>query len=185
MRHSQLRAASRTLLLTCGLAAFGVSAWGQGAKKVMAGEGSTERLEREAAGSEDRIRERQQWLRRGRTALGENAAELLHRAYQQKMKMREAGSAQASAKSSAGTAVSTVSATSASAFLNWSSIGPAPIVSDPTGQQDYGAITGRVTAIAVDANDVTGNTVYVGGAFGGVWKSTNAANSNSALVTWT
>src|SRR5207248_516124 len=39
-------------------------------------------------------------------------------------------------------------------------------------------------AIAVDSGDVTGNTVYIGGAFGGVWKSTNAANPNQALVTW-
>src|SRR5437763_10601614 len=168
MLRRQLRACLRTLLLVCALAACSATMWAQGAKKVIAGESSpSEPSDKDAGTTSDRVRERQQWLRKGRTALGENAAELLHRAYQQKTKMREAGSAQISAKSSAGTAVSTVSATSPSAFLNWSSIGPAPIVSDPTGQQDYGTITGRVTAIAVDSGDVTGNTVYIGGAFGG------------------
>src|SRR5438093_3898797 len=32
---------------------------------------------------------------------------------------------------------------------------------------------GRVTAIAMDPSDPSGNTVYVGGASGGVWKTTN------------
>ena len=33
---------------------------------------------------------------------------------------------------------------------------------------------GRATAVAVDPADGTGNTVYIGGAYGGVWKSSNA-----------
>src|SRR2546430_10672937 len=33
--------------------------------------------------------------------------------------------------------------------------------------------SGVVTAIAVDPSDPSGNTVYVGGASGGVWKTTN------------
>jgi hypothetical protein len=45
-------------------------------------------------------------------------------------------------------------------------------------------IAGRVTALAIDSNDETGNTVYAGGAFGGVWKSTNAATLNAADVDW-
>src|SRR5204862_7855901 len=32
---------------------------------------------------------------------------------------------------------------------------------------------GRVGALAVDPSDPSGNTVYVGGASGGVWKTTN------------
>jgi hypothetical protein len=31
-------------------------------------------------------------------------------------------------------------------------------------------ITGRVTLVAVDPSDPSGNTVYIGGASGGVWK---------------
>jgi hypothetical protein len=39
----------------------------------------------------------------------------------------------------------------------------------------YGKVTGRVTSVAFDLNDASGNTVYVGTTGGGVWKSTNAA----------
>jgi len=42
----------------------------------------------------------------------------------------------------------------------WTSVGP-------------GAGTGRMSAIAVDPSDPSGNTVYVGAASGGVWKTTN------------
>jgi large repetitive protein len=54
------------------------------------------------------------------------------------------------------------------------------------GQQDYGWVSGRATAVAVDPADATGNTVYIGGAYGGVWKSTNAGplSPNPASVSW-
>jgi hypothetical protein len=52
----------------------------------------------------------------------------------------------------------------------WQPLGPSSIVS-PT----YNHLTGRITAIAADPNDATGNTVYLGTTGGGVWKSTNAA----------
>lgn len=58
----------------------------------------------------------------------------------------------------------------------WTPLGPAPLASDASGfgQQDYNWVSGRATAVAVDAADVSGNTVYLGGAYGGVWKSSNA-----------
>src|SRR6202789_3109524 len=52
----------------------------------------------------------------------------------------------------------------------WQPLGPSSILS-PT----YNNLTGRVTTIASDPNDLTGNTVYIGATGGGVWKSTNAA----------
>jgi len=52
----------------------------------------------------------------------------------------------------------------------WQAVGPGSVASIA-----YGAVSGRVTAVAVDPNDATGNTVYVGTTGGGVWKSTNAA----------
>jgi hypothetical protein len=52
----------------------------------------------------------------------------------------------------------------------WQPVGPAHVLSAA-----YGKVTGRVTAIAIDATDATGNTVYLGTTGGGVWKSTNAA----------
>jgi len=68
----------------------------------------------------------------------------------------------------------------------WTSLGPAPLASDASGigQFDYGWVSGRATAVAIDPSDATANTVYIGGAYGGVWKSTNAASQNPASVVW-
>ena len=59
----------------------------------------------------------------------------------------------------------------------WQALGPSTVLS-PT----YGNLTGRVTAVAVDPNDTTGNTVYLGTTGGGVWKSTNAAGPLGAAT---
>ena len=61
----------------------------------------------------------------------------------------------------------------------WQPIGPNQVASIA-----YGNVTGRITAIAIDPADATGNTVYVGTTGGGVWKSTNA-DGPSASVTFT
>jgi hypothetical protein len=61
----------------------------------------------------------------------------------------------------------------------WQPVGPNQIASIA-----YGNVTGRVTAIAIDPADATGNTVYLGTTGGGVWKSTNAAGP-AASVTFT
>jgi hypothetical protein len=61
----------------------------------------------------------------------------------------------------------------------WQPIGPNQVASIA-----YGNVTGRISAIAIDPADATGNTVYLGTTGGGVWKSTNAAGP-SASVTFT
>jgi hypothetical protein len=48
--------------------------------------------------------------------------------------------------------------------------------------QNYGNVTGRVTAVAIDPADATGNTVYLGTTGGGVWKSTNAAGAAGSVT---
>ncbi|HEY6412313.1 MAG TPA: choice-of-anchor D domain-containing protein [Edaphobacter sp.] len=58
----------------------------------------------------------------------------------------------------------------------WQPLGPAQVVS-----ATYGSITGRVTAVAIDPADATGNTVYLGTTGGGVWKSTNAAGPAASV----
>src|SRR5579875_368985 len=60
---------------------------------------------------------------------------------------------------------------------SWQPVGPAQIVT-----QAYGNVAGRVTSIAADPSDPSGNTIYVGTAFGGVWKSTNAAGPVSTVT---
>lgn len=59
----------------------------------------------------------------------------------------------------------------------WQPLGPSSVQT-----QLYGNVTGRVTAIALDSNDTSGNTVYLGTTGGGVWKSTTAAGSLSGVT---
>jgi hypothetical protein len=54
----------------------------------------------------------------------------------------------------------------------WQQLGPSSVVSTT-----YNNLTGRVTAIATDTSDATGNAIYIGTTGGGVWKSTNAAGA--------
>jgi hypothetical protein len=61
----------------------------------------------------------------------------------------------------------------------WESVGPASVLTAA-----YGKVSGRVTAVAIDPADLTGNTVYLGSTGGGVWKSTNAMGP-VASVTFT
>ncbi len=118
---------------------------------------------------------RQQFFLRGRQGgpAGLSKAELLRRAIRQRdrlpfaLRRREYYSTQSPLKGSS------LPATSGS----WTALGPSP-------ENDLfsGNVSGRVTAIAIDsADDPTGNTVYVGAAYGGVWVTTNAL---SATPTW-
>jgi hypothetical protein len=127
---------------------------------------------------------RQIWFMRGRrTANGKAPAEMLRRAWQQRETLRKAQAQREQKRRAAGASATGSSAGTSPGLLsvNWTSLGPAPV----TGMGNIGDASGRVTAVAVDPNDSTGNTVYVGGAYGGVWKSTNAAASLPSGVTWT
>jgi hypothetical protein len=71
----------------------------------------------------------------------------------------------------------------------WHAIGPQPTdVPALLGQfpsvNNFGfpTVSGRVTALAADPSDTTGQTVYLGGAAGGVWKTTNGGTSWTALT---
>ena len=52
---------------------------------------------------------------------------------------------------------------------NWTPVGPAPQI-DGNG---INSTAGRVSSIAVDPSDPSGNTVYAAGASGGVWRTNN------------
>ena len=111
------------------------------------------------------------WMMRGREApLGQSPASMRVRAHGQKMRARrEAAAARVS------------NARPAAGSPGWVALGPAPLVSD---RNFYGLVSGRATSVAIDGSDPTGNTVYVGGAYGGVWKSTNAAATPVSSVIW-
>jgi len=149
-----------------------VTAQAQGAKKPQAAT--------PVAGADtDHVKERSEWFLRGRVIPGKSAAEMRHRAYQSKMQARAARLARAHAEQPASQAPSSSG--------GWTPLGPLPLASDGTGSglQDYHQVSGRATAVTIDPADATGNTVYIGGAQGGVWKSTNAATSVANNVAWT
>jgi len=127
----------------------------------------------------DHVKERSEWFFRGRLVRGKPSAELRRRAYQAKLKMR--------AQHGAALAAATVASAASLSTGSWIALGPVPLASDATGNgtQDYHQVAGRATAVAIDPADPSGNTVYIGGAQSGVWKSTNAASSAANSVAWT
>jgi hypothetical protein len=129
----------------------------------------------------DHERERNAWFLRGRVIPGKNSAELRRRAYLAKMQNRNAGSA------AAGPLTEKKTPSPQQSSVSWQPLGPVPLASDASGNgtQDYHQVSGRATAVAIDPADPSGNTVYIGGAQGGVWQSSNAANSAASSVTWT
>jgi len=68
----------------------------------------------------------------------------------------------------------------AQSSATWQPLGPTAVVS-----QNYGLVTGRITALALDPSDATGNTLYVGATGGGVWRSQNANTSSPANISFT
>ncbi|MGO9863979.1 MAG: hypothetical protein ACLPLR_10250 [Terriglobales bacterium] len=128
---------------------------------------------------------------------GESAARLRLRAYREKMALRaqsaaaNPNSALPPASFSAGPRKQSLGGAPAAVApppTVWTPLGPAPLASDATGngQQDYNWVSGRATSVVIDAADSSGNTVLLGGAYGGLWKSTNAGSlsPSPASVTW-
>jgi len=70
-------------------------------------------------------------------------------------------------------------------YGNWTERGPTSDVvggSNGNTRANSGITSGRIRAILVDAADVTGNTVWIGGVAGGLWKTTDITASPA---TWT
>jgi len=79
------------------------------------------------------------------------------------------------------------SPTAPQATTQWTPVGPADI----NNQQNASTVTsvneqnvGRITALAVDPSDPSGNTVYAGGASGGIWKTTNFLTNDPRGPNW-
>ena len=127
----------------------------------------------------DYTKQRDEWFYRGRIVRGQPSAALRRRAYQAKVRLR--------AQRAAALALTpNVSGQVSLSTGSWIPLGPVPLASDASGNgtQDYHQVAGRATAVAIDPADSTGNTVYIGGAQSGVWKSTNAASNSATDVTW-
>ena len=168
--RSSWRTSVRILWVCVLLLLTAISVFGQGSKMTSEFEPAQEQ-------DRDNPKAREQWFMRGRTAPnGESAAALRFRAYQQKLQLRRQ---QLAARS--------VTVTPHVSTSAWVPLGPAPLASDPGTGQNYGAVSGRATAVAIDPADATGNTVYIGSAQGGVWRSSNAGSlsPSAASVNWT
>ncbi len=123
-------------------------------------------------GAVEPVRKRAEWFFRQRaSANGHIPSSLLLQAFAQNRKMISAD----------GTFVDRAAALkseTSQSLHSWTPLGPQPTANTAF----YGNVSGRVTALAVDPCDATGNTVYTGGADGGVWVSFNALSGNP--VTW-
>jgi hypothetical protein len=62
---------------------------------------------------------------------------------------------------------------------SWEPLGPQAVIS-----ANYGLVSGRITALALDPSDTTGNTLFVGTTGGGVWRSQNAGTSSAAQISF-
>jgi hypothetical protein len=125
----------------------------------------------------DHVKERNEWFSRGRVVRGLPTAELRRRAHQAKLRLR----------SQRAMALPHVSSQVSFSVGSWVALGPVPLASDASGNgtQDYHQVAGRATAVAIDPADPSGNTIYIGGAQSGIWKSANAANPVANNVAWT
>ena len=62
----------------------------------------------------------------------------------------------------------------------WQPLGPAAVQTP-----NFGLVSGRVSALALDPSDATGNRLYVGTTGGGVWVANNAAVSTPSSILFT
>jgi len=61
----------------------------------------------------------------------------------------------------------------------WQPLGPAAVITP-----GYGPVTGRISALALDPADPTGNHLFLGTTGGGVWVAQNAGVSDPSLITF-
>jgi subtilisin-like proprotein convertase family protein len=71
----------------------------------------------------------------------------------------------------------------------WTAVGPASIGAGNTSTTNTPELSsvgrsGRVTGLAVDSSDASGNTVYAAGATGGIWKTTDFLTTSPTGPTW-
>src|SRR5882724_10998465 len=169
-------------VLCCGALGFTPSSTAQGAR--------IDSSDPDQDADRDNPAGREKWFMTGRTAPdGKSAAELRWQAYQHKIQLRAARliAARQAANPGAALAAST-STTTAPTSGGWTALGPAPLISDPGTGQNYGFVSGRATSVLIDPADSSGNTAYLGGAYGGLWRTQNGmsgGSGNPSGVIWT
>lgn len=148
-------------------AANGAAAVETGQDEAQAG--SSEKNEQDA------LRKRDEWFYMQRaSAHGRIPAGARFKAFQhmQQMMLREGKLTQRAD----GSFVEATPQSGAATTPVWASIGPTPTTGGV-----FSPVTGRITAIAVDPSDTSGNTVLIGGAQGGIWRSTDGGTTWTAV----
>jgi len=74
-------------------------------------------------------------------------------------------------------AQSSSGASTAPAAATWQPLGPTAVETP-----DFGLVTGRISAVALDPSDATGNSLYVGATGGGIWSASNAGTSTVSSI---
>ncbi len=74
-------------------------------------------------------------------------------------------------------ATSTQGTANNAASATWQPLGPTAVLTP-----NFGLVTGRISAVALDPSDATGNHLYIGTTGGGVWSSSNAGTSTVANI---
>jgi len=124
----------------------------------------------------EQIRKRDEWFYRQRSsANGHIPAGARLKAFQHMQRMMEAEGKLIHHADGTYSAAPTL-APQAPTTPQWNPIGPAPTVGG-----FYNPTTGRVTTIAVDPSDTTGNTLLIGAAQGGIWRSIDAGQTWSPV----
>jgi len=118
-----------------------------------------------------RVVEAERFLARRGWRPGESAAESLHRG-------TRTASAEIQAQSQTKSQAQSQAQTSGTG--TWLPLGPMALQS-----LNYGLVTGRISALALDPSDPTGNTLYAGTTGGGVWRSQNANTSITSNISFT
>jgi hypothetical protein len=122
--------------------------------------------------SPDAIRKREEWFHKQRASANGHIPSGAHRlAFQHMQSMMEK---EGKLVRRADGTIQEVAPQGLALTTAWSPIGPSP-----TSGGFFSPVTGRITAIAVDPTDATGNTVLIGGAQGGIWRTADAG------ATWT
>jgi Abnormal spindle-like microcephaly-assoc'd, ASPM-SPD-2-Hydin len=71
-------------------------------------------------------------------------------------------------------------AAAAPASATWQPLGPTAVATP-----NFGLVTGRVSSLALDPSDPTGNRLFVGTTGGGVWAASNAGTSTTSSIEFT
>lgn len=133
----------------------------------------------EARDGADAIRKREEWFYKQRSSVSGHipaGARLKGFRHMQRMMIAEGKLVQRSDGSYAEVAPQSWLSPLGAVTSPWVSIGPTPATGG-----FFSPVTGRVMTIAVDPSDATGNTVLLGGAMGGIWRSTDGGASWTAV----